>query len=116
MTKEEILAMEPGKELNRIVAEVVMGYKYVDDQFFGDMEGYGNSIYHPLRKYSEDSAIAEEVVDRMKHEKYNARVELNHYTENWEADFGYGRISSPTAAEAICKVAVITIMEAECGC
>ena len=116
MTKAEILAMKPGKELNKQVAEVVLGFKYVNDRFFGDMEGYGNSIYHPLRNYSGDMTAAQDVVEKLKEKNYTARVELNHYTENWEADFGYGMVSAPGAPEAICKAALIAVMEAECGC
>ena len=38
MTKEEILAMKPGRELNIAVAKFVMEHDVIVDETFGDME------------------------------------------------------------------------------
>lgn len=38
MTKEEILAMRAGRELNIMVAEDVIGCRVIHDQTYGDME------------------------------------------------------------------------------
>ena len=113
MTKEEILAMKAGRELNIRIAEDVMGYKFIEDEIFGDMEGYGNSLYNPLRAYSEDISVAEHVIDKLK--DYNPKVEFNHYTEKWEADFGYGIVSTTNAPETICKAALLAMVETKGG-
>ena len=129
MTREEILAMKAGRELNIRVAEDVMGFEFSEDEIFGDTESYklsrrrtplarfaGNQIYGPLRHYSEDMSAAQRVVDKLK--KYNVRLEFNHHTENWEAwfshrkaDFSYPIASAVTIPEAICKAALLTMLE-----
>ncbi len=105
MTKEEILAMKAGRELNIRVAEEVMGCRVVQDGAVGDTEDYNlsgeekppsrsinNRIYGPLRRYSEDMAAAKQVVDKL--EDYTLRVEFNHYKEEWEVEFVGSEASS----------------------
>ena len=98
MTREEILAMEPGSELNIKVAEEVMGYVVAEDKTFGYMERVvspdGSSIWGLMQPYSEDVSSAELVVDRM--------LELGHDGAIYWADFG---------AEAICKAALLAVLE-----
>jgi hypothetical protein len=117
MTKEEILAMKAGRELNIRVAEDIMGCKVIQDEFFGDVEScqllasdvkinaLAGNYYGPLQPYSEDISAADKVIDKLK--DYNPRVEFNHYAEKWEADFSYGVVSSANAPEAICKAALL---------
>ena len=104
MTKEEILAMKPGKELNIKVAEEVMGHEIIVDEIFGEMERRdeedGGSLYGPVRPYSEDISMAQLVVDRM--------IILGHIEAlSWE-HYG-GGIYTP--AEAICKAALLAVLE-----
>ena len=99
MTKEEILAMKPGRELNIRVAEEIIGHNVIEDEIFGDMEvsrdDKGNSIYQPLRRYSEDISEAQIVVNKMiKTERSKALL--------WAND------SRP---EVICKAALLSILE-----
>lgn len=120
MTKKEILAMEAGRELNIRVAEDVMGCKFVQDEFFGHMQAYidsqGNNVWAPLEPYSEDRSVAQRVVDKLKN-NYNARVEFNSHTGNWEAEFSeletglsFDTVSALDAPEAICKAALLAIL------
>ena len=121
MTKKEILAMKAGRELNIRVAEDIMGRRVIQDDIFGDMEiqqlaeneveiaAPGGNYYGALQPYSEDSSIAQQVMDRL--ESYNPRVEFNHSTAQWEADFGYGVVSAITSPEAICKAALLAVWE-----
>ena len=131
MTKEEILAMKAGRELNIIVAEDVMGGKFMVDEIFGDTvsrchdflyktKGYciEKPFFGPLRHYSEDMAAAQEVIDKLK--LHNMRVQLNHYTEKWEAEFSklgagfsYPVAWADTVPEAICKAALLAMLEAK---
>ena len=121
MTKEEIIAMKPGRELNIAVAEVVMKHKVIVDEIFGEMERYiandGSSVYSNLQPYSKDRSIAQQVVDKLKN-NYSARVEFNYYTEKWEAEFSEletglssGTVSALDAPEAICKATLLVILE-----
>lgn len=129
MTKEEILAMKVGKELNIRVAEDVMECKFIEDKILGDTESckllesetkvpsLAGNYYGPLRHYSQDNSVAQEVVNKLKN-NYNARVEFNHRTENWEAEFSdletglsFGTVSALDVPEAICKAALLAILQ-----
>ena len=131
MTKEEILAMKAGRDLNIRVAENVMGCTFLVDEIFGDTESsplfegevpfpvvrpFNNQVFGPLRHYSEDITAAEHVVEKL--ENYDIRVEFNHYTENWEAEFSeketdasYPVATASDISEAICKAALLTMLE-----
>ena len=102
--KEKILSMQPGRELNMEVAKYVMGLVVTKDEIFGYMErqlsGEGSSIWGPLGDYSEDASIARLVVNKMIAKGYTA-------AEHW-ADFGGGKY---TEAEAICKAALLAVLE-----
>ena len=105
-SKEQFLAMKPGRELNIRVAEDVMGHEVMSDEIFGDVEKYvdddGSSIYGLLQPYSEDISAAQLVVQRM--------IKLGHGDAiSWE-HYGNGRY---THAEAICKMALLVILEKE---
>ena len=103
MTEEEILAMKPGRELNLKVAKKVMRHEVITDEIFGDMERYtdkdGSSIYGALQPYSEDISTAQLVVKLM--------IDLGHGDAIFWEHYGNGIY---TQAEAICKVALLTIL------
>ena len=104
MTKEEILAMKSGGELNKKVAEGVMGHEIIVDEIFGEMERRnaedGGSLYGPLKPYSEDISVAQLVADRM--------IILGHIEALSWGQYG-GGIYTP--AEAICKAALLAVLE-----
>jgi hypothetical protein len=105
MEQEEILAMQPGDELNRKIAEEVMGDKIIKDEFLGYLECLidpidGGFVWSPAKPYSEDVSAAELVVNKM--------VELGYKDAVCWADFGGGKY---TEAEAICKAALLAVLE-----
>lgn len=103
VTKEEILAMSPGPELNGLVAQEVMGNAIVEDAIFGRMEGIpaeGGNVWGPVEPYSEDMAAAENVV--------NVMIERGCEDAIYWADFGNGQFTEP---EAICKAALLALLE-----
>ncbi len=105
MTEDEILAMKPGIDLNVKVAEEVMGHPVVMDPTFGWLEQLinpkdGSSVWSPPQPYSEEISFAELVVDRM--------IELGFDDATCWADFGGGKYAE---AEAVCKAAVLAILE-----
>jgi hypothetical protein len=103
MTKEEILAMKPGRELNIAVAEVVMRHKVIVDEIFGDMERPidwdDKSVWDTLTLYSEDMGAAQLVVERM--------ITLGHSDAKFWEHYGNGIY---TQAEAICKRALLVVL------
>ena len=130
MTKEEILAMTAGRELNIRVAQDVLGARFMVDEIFGDTEfcelfgvpkGIGHCLespfYGPLRHYSEDMSAIQEMVYRLPN--YNIRFDFNHDTGKWEADvselgadLSYS-VAAATAPEAICKATLLAMLEAK---
>ncbi|MDD5093244.1 MAG: hypothetical protein PHV74_02550 [Dehalococcoidia bacterium] len=100
LNREEILAMRPGRELNIVVAKIVMGHEVISDKLFNDMERFtdneGDSVWGVLQHYSEDIAAATTVVTLMMERGYlDAGI--------WDR-YGKGAF---TPAEAICKRALL---------
>lgn len=103
MNEQEVLEMSPGEELNRLVAEEVMGHVTINDATFGPMERLaweGEAVWSFVIEYSQDMSAAELVVDRL--------MELGIEDVTCFADFNQGGY---TQAEAICKNALLTLRE-----
>ena len=104
--RENILKMTPGRELNRMVAEEVMGHEVIMDEVLGDSErfvdGAGASIWGNLTPYSEDIDIAEAVINKA------AKLGFTDVKTWW--NFGSG---SYQPAEAVCKKALLNKMKIE---
>ena len=116
MNKEEILAMKAGKELNIRVAETVMERRHTQDETFGDMEIDRQMVYSPLQPYSEDISAAWQVMEQMK--GYNPRIAFDTHSQKWEATFNIREanftcpvVLADTAPEAICKAALLALLE-----
>jgi len=131
MSRETLLKLIAGRELNIRVAEDVMGSTYVRDPILGDVESCRLSVsdtktgppaghyYGPLRKYSEEDTAAQQVVEKLSH-AYTVRLEFNRDEQRWKCEFqsiemglGVGGVSSMSIPEAICKAALLTVMAEE---
>lgn len=103
MTKDKILTMKPGRELNMLVAREIMGHEVVSDEVMGDTERFvdasGDSIWAELTPYSEDVEIVESVINRA--------IKLGFADAGTWWDFGSGRYQP---AEAVCKKALLEKM------
>jgi len=129
MTREEILKLELGPELDRLVAEKVMGWKRTtegappgcaywkdDDGFVRANETPGGSLnWNP----STDIAAAWEVVEKLANKGIVVVIEsegaLNNIYEvlfyRWGSDVIVG-IARGNICEAICRAALLAVMEA----
>lgn len=108
MNRDEILNMQPGRELDALVAEKVMGLNglYLMSEF--------------LKPYSSDISAAREVVEQVQ-QKLSAKFVLNRDPEGpfpmkWIAYFGAyewetPRIVRDNPAEAICKAALLSLIQ-----
>ena len=100
MDESQIDQMQPGKELNALVAKEIMGTKVVADAIFGLMEIHltnkGEHVYNTLQAYSEDLSAAKRVISKM--------VKLGFETETayWKAD---------DRPEIICKAALRAVLK-----
>ena len=124
MTKEEILAMEAGKELNKLIGEEIFelevkdfwpvepkpnGYSY-HMRVSAEGSGY-RQAWDLLPHYSTDISAAWPVVEKLK--DYYPKIEFNQYSRKWEVEFLLCAIAlADTAPEAICKAALLTKLEA----
>ena len=113
MTREEILAMEAGKNLDIRVAKDVMGCKFVRDEIFEDIQIYDDGIWVRLEDYSKDESTALSISERLE-EYYNIKIDFGRLEGRWEANFHNGGINyyypdlrATSLPEAICKVALI---------
>ena len=106
MTKEEILAMKSGMELNISVAKYVMGHDVVSDELMGQTERLldddGGSIWSTPLPYSEEISAALTVVAEMIKRGYRDAA-------SWK-DYGNGTYAP---AEAICKRALLAMLKKE---
>jgi hypothetical protein len=116
MDRESILKMEPGREMDVLVAEKVLGYEVggdiIESPFPEDMPGdflFIETAPHrkPLKKYSTDIAAAWEVA-----EKFNDGIKLESW-DGYTVEICYPKcikVHARTAPEAICKAALLTIL------
>ena len=115
LTKEKVLAMEAGREMDALVAERVMGWSYgYSDQFKTVAWRYplGERTWFPA---SNDISAAWEVADKLKiaiiPQSPSAPDELK-YLARAEWDFKQLEIDvfAETAPLAICRVALLTTL------
>lgn len=126
MTKEEILNLKPGRELDAIVVEKVMGLgkinphqvfhiggqvfiypaKWVEDIMLDDGKEYDGWEEFDLKPYSTDISAAWEVIEkfpRFEIEKNEEGIWCALMDEKWKRFVGYG----DTVPEAIAKAALL---------
>lgn len=126
MTREEILAMKPGRELDILVAEKVLGWQWVHGVSLKALyspSGHKGAIvwdngprwdFDALPRYSTDIAAAMEVLETMlpspliwrEHERephgWHVRLRTKHYHLGAE-------IVCETLPEAICKASLLAL-------
>lgn len=92
--------LPPGRELNELVARLVMKHHIVMDDIFGVMEMHttekGENIYHALRPYSQDLSIARHVIDKMD------EMAFHDETAYWRGE---------DRPEVICKAALRAVLK-----
>jgi hypothetical protein len=136
MTRDEILAMEPGRELDALVAEKVMGwtvfrsetpnhYDLLDEEYaHGFPPGEDiNSVPFEIEEYTTDISPAWKVLE--KHRNRKNLVTLVGDEKKWKCritamiNVVYGidvhdtQCEFKTAPEAICKAALLAVMGQE---
>lgn len=137
MTRDEVLAMKPGRELDELVIRHIMNIPvvesvdlfsqypfpaawWVEDEgwYIADERDEDGLIYMPFNP-SEDIAAAWEVVEKMFEHGgceigcYGSKsggkwFEVNVITMNGEV-----KVTAHTAHEAICKAALLAVMDGE---
>jgi hypothetical protein len=126
LTREEILAMEPGPALDEITAEIACGRKVrmlnevtnnsFKPQYDKKVIDEGAGRYNIIPRYSSDISAAWEVADKLKiaiiPQSSSAPGNLK-YLARAEWDFRQNEIDvfAATAPEAISKVALLAVLK-----
>lgn len=114
-TREQLDSMSAGKELDKMVAEKVLGCKCYYPAVFGANTSYPDSTkLIPLPNYSTDISAALEVVEKMRKNKIYLDIRvwpeeyqvLPHQDEHNKL-IEHCIVKSPSLPEAICKAALL---------
>lgn len=116
MDRDEILAMEPGRELDSLISEKIMGY--ITHGHFREKNG----VRILVQPYSTDISAAFEVVEKMRPTHVyemadfgrNMHKDNPHYAAfhpiNKPRDYKR-QVHAKTLTEAICKAALLAALE-----
>lgn len=110
MTRDEILAMKPGRKFDKLIAIKLMGFSMTDDGNWGLKE---DGRTEPVFEYSTDIAAAWEVVERLLEKGIATHIKcfLDTFSvECHELDVSTGIVTANTAPEAIVKAALLAVM------
>jgi len=113
MTHEEIRSMVPGPEMDRLVAKEVMGFvTYEDFPVHAVYTGSPTPTSFRPWQPSNNIAAAWEVVHKVKNIQIQRKANGN-FTVRWNIERfnGWNVVESPSAPEAICKAALLAVME-----
>ena len=125
LTREQVLAMPAGRELDALVAERVMGWTRVEEyrtRLGKDWHGFrpGEDYYHSLYRYSTDIAAAWEVLGRFPPTAEGFTLALGQWGGSGEWRFVWGRhgdwdniLYAEAAPLAICRAALVMALKGE---
>ena len=111
MTRDEILNMPAGREMDALVAKNVMKLEFPVYEF----DGYKHQ-YKP-KPYSTNIAAAWEVVDKINSQESLYNFELSKDDKSWMCEWWSKETQEPiwatadTAPLAICRAALLAVME-----
>ena len=122
MNRDEILDMEPSRELDALVAEKVMGWETVNNKAGIPVSGFdwvghnpktqSSTVWSYVPDYSTDISAAWEVVEKLSRGKVDRSFVLEFHYERYYASFGpYREEMYETPSEAICKAALLAVLE-----
>lgn len=114
MTREEILKMEAGPEMDRLVAEKVMRFVFEDLPLTDEDKPEPRTFWiGPPMPYSTNIKAAWMVVEKM-HDSgwFFSITRYSNCTDPWNAEFGsvLPRVHAPTAPLAICRAALLAVL------
>lgn len=117
MTTNEALEMKPGRELDAIVAEKVMGWTFAElDNGYGYPAPYwtigGTEKVKPSNFWNPSGNISNawEVAEKMHKDLYDVSI-WNDHNGKWACEINYWTVDDcDTVQEAICKAALLTVL------
>lgn len=120
LTREEIMSMQPGRELNDLVKIHVMGWKPERVgvnliEWFEEKEGIRYNVSYNAKTFNPSQSISSawEVVGKMR--SLGNHIDVFTWEDKWgteisKGDTVYVREYTLEAPEAICKTALLAVM------
>jgi O-glycosyl hydrolase len=112
-TRDEILNMPAGREMDELVATRVMGWD-VHPHATHYIRNDGKNVYFVICgefEPSSDIAAAWQVVEKMTDGETPNDCEIHTTVRGWRCDFYRGSATAETAPLAICRAALIAALE-----
>lgn len=106
MTREEILAMDPGRELNIVVAENVFELQglHLMNEFLPDYSGSISAAWEVVEKMRTNKIYLDIRVWPDEYQVLPHQDENNKLIDRWI-------VKSPSLPESICKAALLSVLE-----
>lgn len=116
ITRKQVMVMEAGREMDRLVGGLIMGLDLVEDTLpqlpKHYYPGYDRTVFTDVPKYSTDISAAWEVVENMRtlHKRYITIFDNPHlnYDVRFDGTIEYERLSN--LPHAICRAALTAII------
>lgn len=109
LTREQIFAMTAGREMDKLVAERVMGTSgifNVSEHWF-----FAESVKRSLPSYSANISHAWEVVEKIQSDGWSWDMVMINVAHEVDVRFGKCRAASKNVPEAVCKAALLTTIQ-----
>jgi len=119
LTKDEILAMKPGRELDELVMIKVMGWTKEAEHkplpMWRDNNGFNVDRVARFFNPSEDISAAWEIVKILREKGWATTLRIDNivWCKLYGLGLGYFTCLAKTAPEAICKAALICTLDGE---
>ena len=110
MTKDEILNMPAGPEMDLLISDAVLKHS---------AEEWNKRFWAGYSEYSTDIAAAWQVVEELRN--FKTKTQAGHplllqeyfWNKTYFAEFGATSAEAPTAPLAICRAALLAVMECD---
>ena len=109
MTKDEILDIPAGREMDALIAKECDLYSNSTMLRFGDL--YIPEVQKYCRPFSTDMSAAWKVVEKMIDGENPNNCDLRTSVHGWRCDFHKGQANAETAPLAICRAALMAKLE-----
>ena len=110
MNKEEILNLKPGRDMDALIAEYV--FKWGKDKIYHELKMVRHDLSY-LPYYSINIRSAWTVIEKLVEQ--GEFINIMPTADGYNIQYDYEReiINAKTASEAICKVALLIILDKE---
>lgn len=114
MTRDEILAMPAGRDMDALVGEYVFGWEKGTFPVYEPMKSkHGDYMVRPISNYSTDISAAWDVVEKLK--ESSLWLDLNTSPDGCQVGFADYFVFADTAPLAICRAALLAVADIDSG-